>query len=378
MARQDGPTPEAEAANLPPDAAVITVIGVCPAPAQTAASKETAKPSTTAKTATASADCKTVITKAEFEKLAGGIAPNMTPQVKRQLANILPRLIAMSSQAKKEGLDKSPRYEETLKFAKMQILSNELQRNIQDEAAKVSPEEIATYYKDHPETFEQFNLERIFVPRTKQGDAEAEDEDDKGDKDDKDDKNEKLTEEQQKAKQAEEKAKADEAELSMAKLAVSLRERAAAGEDFVKLQKEAFEASGMKIESPTVSLPKIRRTGLPPAHSTVFDLKVGEVSQPINDSGGHYIYKVVSEDKESLDQAKDEIRSTMQTQRARDMMDKVNGSFKAETNDAYFGVGPSTMPPPRGPNSRMAPGPMGPGAHRPTPPPAQPPAEKPD
>ncbi len=47
----------------------------------------------------------------------------------------------------------------------------------------------------------------------------------------------------------------------MTKLAESLRARAAAGEDIVKLQKEAFEAAGMKIESPTVNLPNVRRTG---------------------------------------------------------------------------------------------------------------------
>ena len=48
----------------------------------------------------------------------------------------------------------------------------------------------------------------------------------------------------------------------MSKLAETLRARAAAGEDFAKLQKEAFDAAGMKIESPTVNLPNVRRTGL--------------------------------------------------------------------------------------------------------------------
>ncbi len=96
----------------------------------------------------------------------------------------------------------------------------------------------------HADSFEQFNLDRLFVPRTKQGETEAQEEDQK---------DEKLSPEAQKAKQAEEKAKADEGEQAMTKLAESLRARAAAGEDFVKLQKEAFDAAGMKIESPTVN-----------------------------------------------------------------------------------------------------------------------------
>jgi hypothetical protein len=359
---------------VPSDAAVITVIGVCAAEPKAAAAKTTAaaKPATTAKPAaetTPKADCKTVITKAQFEKLANAVAPNVTPQVKKQLASVLPRFIGMSSEAKKKGLDKTPQFEETVKFAKMQILTSELQREIQEEAAKISPEDIEKYYKEHADTFEQYNVDRLFVPRTKQGDPEAKEEDEK---------DEKLSDEAKKAKEAEEKAKADEAEQAMTKLAESLRARAAAGEDFAKLQKEAFDAAGMKIESPTVALPNVRRTGLPPAHVAVFDLKPGDVSQVISDSGGHYVYKLNSKDEMTLDQAKNEIHSKLQNDRTREMMDKVNNSFKVETNEAYFGPGGvGTAPPPRLPHPR----PMPPGAQAPqpqTPPPAQPPAANPN
>ena len=165
----------------------------------------------------------------------------------------------------------------------------------------------------------------------------------------------------------------------MSKLAESLRARAAAGEDFAKLQKEAFTAAGTKVESPTVSMPKVRRTGLPPAHAAVFDLKPGEVSAVLSDSGGHYVYKVVSKEQLPLDQVKEEIRGTLRTQRVRDAMDKVQNSFKTETNEAYFGpAGPGGMrqSPPRIPRP-TAPGAPG---QRPAqqPPAAQPPASKPD
>ena len=265
---QPAQAPVDTSASVPADAAVITVIGVCPAQPKPAAAKGTAaKPATAAKTPAAktpAADCKTVITKAQFEKLASAVAPSLTPQVKKQLAGVLPRFIGMSSEAKKEGLDKTEQLSRQLKFAKMQILTTELQRKIQEEAAKISPADIEKYYKEHADTFEQFNVDRLFVPRTKQADAESKEEDEK---------DEKLSDEAKKAKEAEEKAKADEAEQAMTKLAESLRARAAAGEDIVKLQKEAFEAAGMKIESPTVNLPNVRRTGLSPAHAAVFDLK---------------------------------------------------------------------------------------------------------
>jgi chemotaxis protein histidine kinase CheA len=373
MPGQAASVPADTSASVPADAAVITVIGVCPAEGKPAAAKSTAaKPVTQAKAPadkTASADCKTVITKAQFEKLASAVAPTVTPQVKKQLASVLPRFIGMSAQAKKRGLDKTPQFEETVKFAKMQILTTELQRSIQDEAAKISPEDLENYYKEHADTFEQFNVDRLFVPRTKQPDAEEKEQDDK---------DEKLSDEAKKAKEAEEKAKADEAEQAMSKLAESLRVRAAAGEDFAKLQKEAFEAAGMKIESPTVNLPNVRRTGLPPGHSAVFDLKAGEVSQVISDSGGHYIYKLISKEEMTLDQAKNEIHSKLQNDRTREMMDKVSNSFKVETNESYFGPGGvGVAPPPRLPHPRPIP-PTGAAPQSQTPPPAQPPAAKPN
>jgi len=362
--------PADPAAAVPADAPVITVKGVCPA--QPKAAKGTAaKPAAEAKTPSTSADCKTVITKAQFEKIANGVAPNLTPQMKRQLASVLPRLIAMSTAAKEKGLDKTPQFEEKVKFAKMQILTNELQRDIQEEAGKVKPEEIAGYYKENSEAYEQYALARLFVPRSKQTENDA--------KEDEDQKPEKLSEEQQKAKQAEEKAKQAESEQEMSKLAESLRSRAAAGEDFAKLQKEAFDAAGMKVDSPTVTLPKVRRTGLPPAHAAVFELKPGEVSPVINDANGHYTYKVTAKEQLPLDQVKDEIRNVLTNLHSRDMLDKVNSSYKVETNEAYFGPGVgANPPPPRMQNPRMVPGPISPAAKPQTPPASQAPAQSPD
>jgi hypothetical protein len=373
-AQTPAPAPPDTSASVPATAAVITINGVCSAPTKAVADKgTTAKSGTAEKTAdtkTPAGECKTVITKAQFERMADNLAPNITAQQKKQLAGVLPRLMAMSNDAKKQGLDKSPQYDERVKFNKMQILAQLLQQDIQDKAAKVSDEEVAKYYKDHGDTFEQYSVDRLFVPRTKQGEpeAEAKEEDEKG---------ENVSEEAQKAKEATEKAKADEGEQAMTKLAADLRGRAAAGEDFVKLQKEAFEAAGMKIESPTVNLPTVRRTGLPPAHAAVFDLKPGEVSQVISDSGGHYIYKLNSKTQMTLDQAKNEIRTRLQNDNQREMMDKINNSFKVETNEAYFGPGGAAMPP-RLPRAKPGMPQATPQSQPQTPPAAQPPAANPN
>jgi hypothetical protein len=363
-AEQEGPGAEKDtSASVPATAPVITINGVCDTPAKTTAGAKgtAAKPATAAK----SAGCKTVITKAQFDQLANNLAPNITPQMKKQLAAVLPRLIAMSSEAKKEGLENTPQYKERVKFNRMQILAQELQQKMQEQAAKVPEADIEKYYKGHPDAFEQYNVERVFVPRTKQVEAEERAEPEK---------DAKANEQEQKEKEAAEKAKQEEGEKAMTKLADDLRTRAAAGEDFVKLQKEAFDAAGMKIESPTVTLPNIRRTGLPPAHAAAFDLKPGEVSQVLSDSGGHYIYKMTSKSQMPLDQAKNEIRGKLQNDRMREEMEKLNNSFKVDTNEAYFGPGGANAAPPR--PTRPRPG-MPPAGAQQSPPPAQPPAAKP-
>ena len=76
--------------------------------------------------------------------------------------------MAMSEAAKAKGLDKTPQYQETLKVYKMQILTQQLQRAVQEEADQVSPQDIDAYYKKNPEPYEQFSLDRLFVPRYKQ------------------------------------------------------------------------------------------------------------------------------------------------------------------------------------------------------------------
>lgn len=377
-AKPQAPTPTAPAApedksgSVPATAAVLTIEGVCPPQPKAATAAKTAAGAKAPAAKSSTAGCKTVITKAQFEKLANSLAPNVTPQLKKQLAGLLPRLMAMSQDAEKEGLDKTPEFAERVKFVKMQVLSQALQQEIQKKAADVPEAELQKYYKEHSETFEQYNVDRIFVPRTKQVEPEAKADEDK-------DKDEKLTEEQQKTKEAADKANAEEGEQAMTKFAEDLRARATKGEDFAKLQKEAFEAAGMKIESPTVNLPTVRRTGLPPGHAAVFDLKQGDVSQVISDSGGHYIYKVNSKTVLPLDQAKNEIHSKLQNDRMRDMMEKVNSSFNVTPNPDYFGPGGvGAAPPPHMPRPRPATPPNAPTAQPQNQPPAQPPAAKPN
>jgi hypothetical protein len=298
--------PPPSAAKIAPDAAIMTIKGLCP--------------KATEKAGKISGDgCQTVITRDEFEKVARAIQPSLSPVVKKQLLALYPRLLIMSREAEARGLDKEDYFQQMFEFARMQILTQQLTRRIQDDAGKIPENEITDYYDKNPETFKQYTLQRIFVPKAKQEPPPPQ----------------KLGEEAEKEREK-------NAELEMTKLAETLRARAAAGESFAALQKEAYQFGGLKSNPPNASMGKMRRTGLPPGHEAAFALKPGEVSQLVNDAGGHYIYKLDSSDMETLADARGEIHSLLQSQRLHAMMDKIQGPFTTETNDDYFGT--TTVP----------------------------------
>ena len=58
----------------------------------------------------------------------------------------------------------------------MQILTNRTAEKDSGGCGEDSAGRNREYYKEHPDSFEQFNVDRLFVPRTKQGDAETKEE----------------------------------------------------------------------------------------------------------------------------------------------------------------------------------------------------------
>ncbi len=322
------PTDKAPEVKVGPDDTVITLKGFCA-------------------DATQQGDaCKTVISRAQFEKLAESLQPGMSPAVRRQLATAYSRMLRMSTAAEKRGLDKAPKFEEKMNFARMQVLSGELSSALQEDSRNVTDGDIDDYYKKNESSYEQATFARIFVPRTKQivnpvirpkagtkAGAKASTKASTTART-----NQPPTEAQKKA-----------SEEAMTKLAAGLRSRAAKGEDADTLQKEAYAAAGLPGNAPSTKMEKVRRTTLPANHQTVMDLKPGEVSEVISDpNSGHYIYKLVSKETLSVDTVKAEIRSTISSQRYRDSMQGFQGNV--DLNDAYFGPtrNPAMPPLPRG------------------------------
>jgi hypothetical protein len=281
--------------------------------------------------------CQTVITRAQFEKLTEALQPGMSLPLRLNVANAYARNLKMSAAAEKRGLDKTPAFAEEMRFARMQLLSQDLNRALQQDANHITNADLEDYYKKNQSTFEQATLARIFVPHAKKPAPaleEHKEENKEGNKND----NSTTAHSTMLTKAAED---------AMTKLAADLRTRAANGEDPDKLQIEAYAQAGFEGTTPNTKMEKIRRDILPPQHETVLDLKPGEVSEVFSDpSGAHFIYKMISKHTPTLEDVTSEIRTTISTQRYRDSMK----SFQGDTvfNDAYFNPpGTPTTPRPK-------------------------------
>lgn len=289
--KDSGQQAAAPGATVAPDAAVLTIQGLCAEPAPAAGS--------------ANSNCATVVTRTQFEELLLMLRSDKDPQTRHELTSAYPRLLVMAHEAEHRGVDKELRFQERLRFARLQILSQELIRQLKEEAARVPERDIVDYYRQNTSQFEQVSLDRIVVPNRAQGTKQGT-----------------LN------------------EAGLTKLAETLRARAAAGEDFSKLQREAYKAAGLSGDTePHPRMDKLRRRGLPPAHASAFDLKPGEVSPVISDVSGHYIYKLESRETESVEAVKGEISKTLRQQRLEKLVHDVQQPFTTDVNQAYFREG---------------------------------------
>jgi len=310
-ARPASPAPSAAAAgetsSVASDAAVITVLGMCDKPAGSSAP---------------TADCKTVITRAEFEKAVNAVQPNMPDAAKKQFANRYVVALYLAGKAHELGLDKGPDFEEKMYLARLQILASLGSAQIHQDAAKVTDADVEAYYHDHISDYKTISYERLYVPKQKRVEPSTQNANDPD------------SQKKREASQAEMKAEAEK-----------LRTRAAAGEDFSKLQQEAYDFGGyaqIKASNPRVD--KVRKAGIPPADASIFELKVGEVSQVFGDPGGFVIYKVEAIEEVPVASVHDEISRALASGREKGAIESLQNSTKLD--DAYFAPAVAMPTPP--------------------------------
>jgi bifunctional DNA-binding transcriptional regulator/antitoxin component of YhaV-PrlF toxin-antitoxin module len=283
-------TPVLPKKEVPPDAPVITIKGICATPAPTPD------------------QCQTVVTRSHFEVLVNALNPEMPPETRERFAQNYGRLLVVAAQARKAGVDKIPGIDELYEFSKMQVMAQQFGKKLQDEASNVPEADIEAYYREHQKDYDSIQLERVIVPRHR----------------DTDKKTPAPTEAQERA------------------YAQQIRQRWVAGQDPTVLQKETYKHESLETPPPSIEVGERRRNGLPATQQSVFDLKPGDVSEPFADPAAFFIYKVKKKETKSLADAREEIKKTLAGERLQKSMEQVTNSAAAVLNPLYFA--PATPP----------------------------------
>lgn len=304
------PTP----AVLPPDTPVITIIGLCDNATQQSIAhpipgKNAVKPT-----------CKTVVTRAEFDSLAEALQPNMSVMAKAQLAGFYPKLLLLQREFRKRGLGSNPKVKEALAYARLRSEAEETAKLLKSQSGDAPPAaEIEKYYKENASTFEQVEVQRLFIPEPKNLKHQN----------------------SPPAAPAATAVKPDED--PHARMLVMLQARAAAGEDFDNLQAEVYKTEGMLGTPPKTNIGNLSVSDMPVNQRAALSLKDGEVSQVFSGANGSYIYKIVSHSTKPLDEVRGEIRNKLSDQMFAQSMEKIENSAKVELNNAYFPAGSSQV-----------------------------------
>jgi hypothetical protein len=316
--------------KVAPNAAIITINGLCNYPTSSAATAAPSKPGAAGPQSTQKAstdphstpvtapDCKTIVTREQFEDLVNAINPKARIEKRRRFARDYAQLLLFDRKARQLGLDKAPDFQEFLQFKYSQALEVVLTNYMQSEANEISDADVEKYYKEHPERFEEIALLRIFVPVRESAQARA-DPDNVPDV----------------------ASPADRA--AMQETAEKIQREAAAGGDFAKLEAEAYKAAQVTLEEPPdVDLgDKWTIDNLPPEHKErVSKMQPGDVSPLIVHPLGWQIFKVTAKRKVPLSEAK----PWLQALRMKDAMQSLKNSIDPQLNEAYFSDPTSPQP----------------------------------
>jgi hypothetical protein len=299
-AHKDSNPAPATKAELTPTDPVITIHGLC-------AGSATAKGK--------SADCVTVVTKEQFDAVINSlnaIGPELLPIQRRQVAEGYAATLMNYIAAKNAGVERDPRFAEVMRLARMRAMGDMYKELMQEKARKIPPGAEEAYYKNHRDQFEELALRRIVLPRFNQANLK------------------------------------DEVFAAKAqKVITDIRDRVAKGEDLDKLQKEAFEALGVK-DPPTTNMGPVRRgVFATDQEKQLFALKVGECTGVIELPSAFIIYKLAGRETLTLEKSKDEITRLLVKQNLDKQEQATASSIHIDYNVQYVGGAqrPGWIPP---------------------------------
>ena len=253
-------------------------------------------------------DGKTV-TAGELNSFLAAMPPNRAEAARRDRRSFVQQFALMhhlSEMAEKAKLDQQSPTREALAFNRMYLLMNAQLHEVLT-SINVPPADVESFYNANKDRFKQVKVKAIYIPFSADSSAAGANEP------------KHLTE--------------AEAQSKIAKLRADI----AAGADFVKLVKEnsgdpisaAKDGDFGTIHS-TDKLPD-------PIRSAIFALKTGEVSQPVKQPNGFYLFRAEEVTAQPLTEVQAEILNELKEAHFRQWMEDTSRSLNLQIqNQGYF------------------------------------------
>lgn len=246
-------------------------------------------------------------TKAEVDKLISAMPPQLQTGARSQ-----PQVLSqyffykkLAEEAEKAGLEKESPYKEALELNRLQVLA-QAELTTHQNTVTVSTEDQEKYYKDHPEKYREAKVRAILVTFTAPGKPAP-------------DGKKSVTE-------AEAKAKIDD-----------LRKQIVAGGDFGKVARENSDDSTSAAKDGDFGVIKPSSAFPDPVKAAVFGLKAGELSQPIRQPSGFYLFRLDELNVQPYNEVFGQIAGDIRTERFNEWAKALQNQYKVKVeNPAYF------------------------------------------
>jgi peptidyl-prolyl cis-trans isomerase C len=260
------------------------------------------------------------LTYAEISAFLGSLPPQMQQNAMRSRREFVERYALMrklSELAEQGKLGERSPYKELIEAYRMNTL---MQAEINEyvETIPIQTEDQKKYYEENKSRYDQAKLKVIYIPFSSNASSASTE----GKKH--------LTEEEAKAK------------------AERLVKEARGGADFVKLAKENSEDAASKAKDGDFGTLS-RSDNLPEAIRTVvFTLKTDEVSEPVRQPNGFYIFRAEAVSQKPFAEVSSQIYKDLQNQRLREWLESTTKSLNIKfENEQFFSgaAGPSLAAP---------------------------------
>ena len=288
---------------------LFTAVGMAQTPAPPAA------PGLTADTVIAEYGDGKKLTWGELEKFLSVLPQQQRTGVMRDRKQLVEKYLLMkrlSELAEKDKLDEKSPYKEAIQSYRMNMLMNAEVQKVSSEFP-VRVEEQQAYYDQHKTQFEQVTIKLIHISFSSSPSTAA-------------DGKKHLSEDEAKAK------------------AEQLVKEAKGGADFVKLVKENSDDESTKAKNGDLSFSRAESANLPEAiRSVALALKPGEVSEPVRQPNGFYIFRGESSNAKPFTEVKDQIFTDLQRMKTREWIDTTTKGLNIKPESDQFFSAPPTQ-----------------------------------